>query len=108
MAVTSTVVNRGGKQPSAPLFHDRIDVVMDASYPTGGEVLGLQALIGAGKTILSVVGRGKITSTGLPSTRFYEYNTLTDKLVALTEARAETAAAADLSLETVELYVTSF
>ena len=108
MAVASTVVNTGGKSASTPTFTDRVDVVMDASYPTGGELLGLQALIGKGKTILSVVARGKVTATGFPSTSEYEYDSVNDKLIALTEARVQVADTTDLSAETVELYVTSF
>jgi hypothetical protein len=108
MAITKTAVNTGGKAPSSPTFLDRIDVVLDSSYPTGGELLGLSAFIGKGKTILSVVARGKVTSTGFPDVRVYEYDSINDKLVALTEARAEVGAATDLSTITVELYVHSF
>lgn len=33
---TFTLSQRAGYMPSAPLFHDIIDIVGDSSYPTGG------------------------------------------------------------------------
>jgi hypothetical protein len=107
MAATVSKVNVGGAAPSAPMFHDRLDVVLDNSYPTGGYELNLQDVIGAGKQILSVQARGKVTATEAPDVRTYEYDAANDKLIGLTEARAEVANTTDLSTITVELYVTS-
>lgn len=108
MAITKTIVNTGGKSASTPTFTHRIDVVLDSSYPTGGELLSLPAFIGTGKTILSVQARGKVTSTGFPDIRTYEYDAINDKLIGLDNVRAQVANATDLSLITVELYVVSF
>lgn len=107
MPITVTIPSVGGAAPSAPLYHQRLNVVLDNSYPAGGYLLGLQARIGAGKSIISVQARGVVTSSGFPDVRSYEYNATTDKLVALTGARADVAAATDLSTVTVEVLVTS-
>lgn len=108
MAITVTVPDNAGGSPSTPRFLHRFNVVLDNSYPTGGYLLGLQARIGAGKTIAKVDCIGITTSTGNSHTTHYHYNRLTDKLMSLTEALAETANATDLSTVTVEVTVESY
>lgn len=111
MSLTITTPDNVGGVPSAPAWIYRFSVVLDNSYPTGGEVLGLQTLVGAGKTISGVICEGKTTSTGiLDFTRTYGYNRVTDKLVVGTigASPAEAANAADLSLITVEVTVFAY
>lgn len=106
MAIVVSKVDTAGNAPSAPQFLDRFDVVMDASYPTGGEDFDL-ALLLPGKTVLAVVMRGKVTATGFPSVQTYEHDAANDKIIALTEARVQVADTTDLSADTVEVYVWS-
>ncbi len=54
MALTITAQAEAGAQPSAPTFVDRVQVVFDASYPTGGELFDPTSVIGAGKTLVGV------------------------------------------------------
>lgn len=111
MSLTITTPDNVGGVPSAPSWVYRFNVVLDNSYPTGGELLGLQALVGVGKTIASVVCEGKTTSSGaLDFTRTYGYNRTSDKLMVgvISNAPAEAANAADLSLITVEVTVLAY
>ena len=109
MPITVTAPDAFGGAPSAPTFKHRFNVVLDNSYPTGGYTLGLQARIGAGKTIGPVVARGIVTASGAVDTRHYGYNRVTDKLMAMQAAGGgEIANATDLSTITVEVYVDSY
>ncbi len=108
MAATFTNAFRAGRMPTAPRFLDRYNLTFAASdYPTGGYTLGIAALL-PGKTIVAVQARGKTTSTGAWDTRDWFYNAVTDKLMAFVHTTAvEVAAAVDVSLTTVELYIES-
>lgn len=109
MAITVTTPDNAGGAPSAPTFTHRFNVVLDASYPAAGYTLGLQARVGAGKTIGPVFARGLVTSTGLPDTRHYYYNRVSDKLVGMKgDGTGEVAATTDLSTITVEFVTTSY
>jgi hypothetical protein len=108
MAITVTTPDNFGGIPSAPSFVHRLNVVLDSSYPSGGYELDLQTRVGEGKTIGPVWAVGKVTSSGMPDTRYYYYNRVTDKLVAMkADGSGEVAAATDLSTITVEVNVLS-
>lgn len=99
-----TLITQAGQKPSAPTFVDVVDVEGEASYTTGGLVIGLQALIGEGKTILGVlipyvVGNG--------DAKWGQYDAANDKLIALTAAGAEVTATTDLTGQVLRLYVLS-
>jgi hypothetical protein len=109
MAITVTTPDNTGGAPSAPRFLHRFNVALDASYPAGGYLLGLQARIGAGKTIASVDCQGVVIASGFPDTRRYQYDRTADKLVGQKAADGtELAAATDLSLIRVEVAVESY
>jgi len=109
MAITVTVPHKIGLSASTPTYNNVFNVVLDASYPTGGELLGLQARIGAGKTIASVICQGIVTSSGDPDLRGYQYNYTTDKIMGvLADGTAEVANTEDLSTVTVKVIVTSY
>jgi len=106
MAIAVTTPDSFGGIPSAPSFTKRFNVVLDASYPTGGYALGLQAQVGAGKTIGPVLAVGKVTTGGALDTRHYGYNRVSDKLMAnKADGTGEVAATTDLSTITVEVVV---
>ncbi len=105
---TFTKIDQAGAAASTPTYVQRFDAVLDSSYPTGGETVGLQALVGHQKTILGVICIGKVTSTGAADVRHYQYNRATDKLMSFTEAWVETTNATDLSTITVEMIVISY
>lgn len=109
MAIAVTTPDNFGGIPSAPSFTHRLNVVLDASYPAGGYLLGLQARVGAGKTIGPVHMRGVVTASGFPDLRYYAYDRVADKLVAIkADGSAEVAATTDLSAITVEVDVGSY
>lgn len=111
MSVTVTVPNIAGASPSTPTFTSFVNVVMDSSYPTGGEVIGLQAAIGVGKTILGVACYPYTTSSGAPYVARFAYNPTADKLVGFIGAAGvdtEIANTTDLSAVNVVLVVTSY
>lgn len=109
MAVTLGTATGVGKEPSAPVFVDKVTVTMDASYPTGGEVLGLATKF-PGKTILAVVptgpaSDGRLAAMDLGNDKLkmfeYDYDALADG------GAIETPNATDLTGVTVEILVIS-
>lgn len=57
MALTVAKGAAAGKVPLAPLFAEILNITFDASYPTGGEVLGLAAQL-PGKTLVGAWALG--------------------------------------------------
>ncbi len=106
MALTSvTVVAEAGKVPSAPIFINRITAVGPASYTASGEAFDPVATLGKEDTVLDVRARAYVTATGFPSVILWEWDRTNNKLVALTQARAE--ASGDLSADTIDILVFS-
>lgn len=106
MALTSvTVAAGGGGIPSAPIYVDRITAVGPSSYASGGEAFNPATTIGGNRTILSVIARGTVTSTGKPSVTIWEWDRAGNLLVAFTEARVEDSG--DLSAQTIIITVVS-
>lgn len=108
MALTSvTVAAGGGGIPSAPIYVERITAVGPASYTTNGEAFDPTSTISGNRTILSVLARGTVTSTGKPSITYYEWDRANNLLVAFDQARVEVAGAVDLSAQTIIITVYS-
>lgn len=99
-----TLVATAGKAPSAPTFIDTVDVEGEASYTTGGLVIGLAALIGAGKSIQAVHVAPKIANANAKNG---EYDAANDKLIAILASGAEVAATTDLTGQVLRLTVIS-
>ena len=79
---TFTLSQRAGYMPSAPLFHDIIDIVGDSAYPTGGSAFDAKytALKKHTRTVMAVHAvdcKGYIpaydSATG--KLKFYYFNT---------------------------------
>ncbi len=99
-----TPVEIAGQKPSAPLFVDTVDVEGEASYTTGGLVIGLAAVIGEGKTILAVLIPFTLANA---NAKHGEYDAANDKLIALDGAGAQVAGAVDLTGQVLRLTVIS-
>lgn len=114
LPASATIRDRGGVQPQAPTFVDKISHVGDDAYPTGGTLLYSDfvnaRLFGDGsdpgrRTILDVVGYG---FTAGAITHLVRYDKATDALLVFVLATgAEAGAAANLSGVTFELAVLS-
>ncbi len=101
MPLTITQEATGGKQPTAPLFVDRIKVVGENPYVAGGFPLGLAALL-PGKTILGATSGAQIGSDW-----GYVYDRTNDKLMVYIISTGAEAGAIDLSTLTAEILVFS-
>lgn len=99
-----TLISTDGAVPSRPLYVDLVDVEGEASYTTGGLVIGLQALIGAGKSILAVHVAQDIANGDAQQG---QYDAANDKLIALTDAGVQVAGAVDLTGQVLRLTVLS-
>lgn len=82
---TFTAVANPSGQPSAPAFTNIINVTFGAAgaelYAATGYLMGLQARIGAGRTIRRVTARGFVTATGAWDGVRWEYNVTSDRLM---------------------------
>lgn len=56
-AAAITVADQGGQKQSVPLYADRISFAGEASYPTGGMLIGdgLTEKLKSGRTILGII-----------------------------------------------------
>ena len=103
MAVVISALTGTGQSPSRPVFNEKMTVTFDASYPTGGEVLGLAAIIGAGKTILAMIPLGLASNGNVPVA-----DLANDKLKMFVFATGvEVADTVDLTAVTAEILVIS-
>ena len=99
---TLTLVKAGGKVPSAPLFAERISVLGDSSYPTGGTAsfsATVAAAVGRAVDIVDVI-------SGDCGDNHVEYDAANDKLkVRVISTGAEVANATNQSAVTFNLTV---
>lgn len=103
MALTITAQVEAGAQPSAPAFLDRVRVVFDSSYPTGGELFDPTTVIGAGKTLVAVP-----PVIDIAGAKIIVWDRVNGKLQILLGATlAEVAGASDQSGVDVEVFVYS-
>lgn len=114
---TFVKVDEAGAEPSAPVFHDNIDVPLDNSYPTGGYDFDdlFSSLLKSTRTVIGVKVRdGGYVAGYVPPT--YDINgvrTAQGKLKlyyvssAANAALTEVANATDLHLTTLHLTVSS-
>lgn len=99
---TITILERGAAQ--GPIFLDRVSIVGDASYPTGGSAgveAALQAVIGSGRTVLGI----QQEYDGTPNA--VEYDHANDKLFVRVKATGVERSAADDSGNTYKALVLS-
>jgi hypothetical protein len=109
MAATITKTNDYGRVPSAPSFIDTFTVVPDTSYPSGGYLMGLVALLPKGVTIAKVDAGIVVTSTGALDPGFRAaYNVATDKVQIFTIGTSPVEASGNLSTDTVTVTVFSY
>lgn len=99
-----TVTSVSATAAQGPVFTDRLTVVGDSSYPTGGTAglaAALKALRKDQRDIVSVVDEGVATNK-------IEYDKANDKLLCYVRATgAQVANATDLSGTTFKICVTS-
>jgi hypothetical protein len=101
MAATIAVQESCGARPSAPQSVHRVLVTFDASYPTGGYAFALPAA-NVGENIVGVIPQPNEANANAKLGRFdYAAN----KLVLITIAGAEVAAATNLTGQTMILVV---
>lgn len=103
MAVVLSNLSGTGRVPSRPVFHETLTVTFDASYPTGGEVLGLAAAIGDGKSVVAIIPLGIASNGNVPVA-----DIANDKLkMFVFSTGVEVADAVDLTGVTAEILVIS-
>ena len=97
MALTVGARTQTSGNPSNLLQFSTFTIAFDSSYPTGGEVLGIDALMTAdgvdNATIVLVLVRAQATYT-------FTYDYTNDTVIAWDEAQAEVANTTDLSAVT--------
>lgn len=98
------LVETAGNSPSAPTFIDEVTVEGEASYSSGGLVIGLQALLPGNRTIMGVV---VLPKTANANAKWGEYDAANDKLIATALTGVEVAGAVDLTGQVLTLLVTS-
>lgn len=103
MALTITAQAEIGAQPSAPGFVDRVRVVFDSSYSSGGELFDPTTAIGKGKTLVGVP-----PVIDVAGAKIIVWDRVNGKLQVLLGATlAEVAGASDQSAVDVEVLVYS-
>lgn len=88
MAAVLTAGLVAGKDPSAPLFIKRFTVAMDNSYPTGGELVDMDALVPGGVANVVAVLFGEGWLGWEP-----EYDRTNEKILVRVNAGADTPSA---------------
>ena len=108
LAAGITVADQGGQKQSVPLFADRISFLGEASYPTGGMLLGagFAEKLKSGRRVLAIVAGdcGGFIPVWIPSTgavKLYESDIDQDQPL------KEVTAATNLSAVTFNLVVLS-
>lgn len=99
---TITVLERAAAQ--GPLFHDRVSIVGDDAYPSGGTPgfeASLQAAIGSGRQIVGLIGEFDGTINSL------EYDHANDKLFVRVRATGVESAVSDQSSNTYRALIIS-
>lgn len=99
-----TLVETAGNKPSAPTFVDQVDVEGEASYVSGGPVLGLQALLPGNRTILGALVMPKAANA---NAQWGEYDVVNDKLITTSLAGVEVTGATDLTGQVLTVIVFS-
>jgi len=104
MAVVLSDLGGTGRVPSRPVFHETLTVTFDASYSgPGGEVLGLAAFIGAGKSVVAIIPLGLASDGKVPVA-----DVVNDKLkMFVFSTGVEVANGVDLNNVTAEILVIS-
>jgi hypothetical protein len=100
MAATIAVISTAGQRPSAPTFHEQLDVTGDASYTTGGYDLGLATLF-PGRTVVGVIVQPTEGGTAL----LFEYDYATGFLKFLDGNAVEIAPTTDVQADTAKVVV---